>query len=414
MPPSSSRWIWIVVLLALALGGVWLLRSRAAQTQSSAGAVAHSGHGSAVPVAVAPVRLGDIAVYQDGLGSVTPYYMVTIHTRIDGQLMNVYYREGQYVKEGAMLAEIDPRPYQVQLEQAEGQLAKDQATLANARIDLSRYQTLIKQDAIPQQTLDTQVATVLQDEGVVKTDQAAIDNSKLNLTYCRITAPISGVVGLRLVDPGNMVHAADTNGLLVITQIQPITVIFTLPEDGLPPVLKKLRAGLTLTADAYNRDKSQKLASGRLSIVDNQVDPTTGTIRLRAEFANRDNALFPQQFVNTRLLVDTERNQVLVPSVAIQRGAVGTFVYVLKTDKTVDARPVTIGISEGGNTSIINDPQKPDEGLKPGEQVVIDGADKLQPGSKVSIPASSPHGGPGNSGGHTGGSHGNSAGGPAA
>jgi multidrug efflux system membrane fusion protein len=297
----------------------------------------------------------------------------------------------------------------VQLEQAEGQMAHDQATLSNARIDLARYQTLVQQEAVPRQTLDTQVAAVAQDEGAIKSDQAAIDSAKLNLVYCRIAAPISGVVGLRLVDPGNMVHAADTNGLLVIAQVQPIAVLFTLPEDGLPPVLKKLRAGAVLPVDAYNRDKSKKLASGRLLTVDNQVDPTTGTIRLKAVFANRDNALFPQQFVNVRLLVDTERGQVLVPSVAIQRGAQGTFVYVVKSDSTVEARTLTVGITEGNSTAIVNDGLKEGEkGLQEGELVVTDGADKLQPGSKVSAkPDKGGHGAPG-------GATANPAGGPTA
>jgi multidrug efflux system membrane fusion protein len=344
-----------------------------------------------VPVAAAPATLGDIQVYLDGLGSVTPFYTVSVHSRVDGQLMNVYFTEGQFVKAGETLLQIDPRPFQVMLEQAEGQMAHDQALLANSKVDLARYQTLLAQDAIPKQQLDTQVSTVAQYEGATKTDQGAIDNAKLQIAYCHIAAPISGRIGLRLVDPGNMVHASDTNPLLVITQVQPITVLFTLPEDSLPPVLQKLRGGARLPVTAYNRDKSQKLDSGYLLTTDNQIDQTTGTLRLKAVFENRNGMLFPQQFVNVRLLVDTRRKQVLVPAVAIQRGAQGTYVYVVKPDSTADVRVVTAGVSEGGNTAI-------DQGIEVGENVVIDGADKLQPGTTVTVrtPTGAPTGnGPG-------------------
>jgi membrane fusion protein, multidrug efflux system len=292
--------------------------------------------------------------------------------------MTVHFREGQDVAAGDLLAEIDPRPFQVQLEQAEGQMARDQATLANARLDLSRYQTLIQEEAIPRQQLDTQAATVAQTEATIKSDQAAIDSAKLNLTYCRITSPIPGRVGLRLVDPGNIVHAADANGLLVITQMQPITAVFTLPEDTLDPVLRKSRAGIVLPVSAYNRDRSKLLETGQLLTADNEIDPTTGTLRLKAVFENRDRTLIPNEFVNVRLLVDTLRGQVIVPTTAIQRGAQGTFAYVIKPDHTVEARPVTEGITEQNSTSVT-------AGLKAGELVVTDGADKLQPGSKVTV-----------------------------
>ncbi len=399
-PPSPQarrrrRWLWLAALVVIAVGAwVFELRQTHAQGPRTQGR-------RGIPVAAASVRLGNMPVYFEGLGSVTPFYTVTVHTRVDGQLMNVYFREGQYVHAGDVLVEIDPRPFQVQFEQAEGQMAHDQALLANARVDLERYQTLVAQDAVPKQQLDTQVALVAQDEGAIKSDQAAIDNAKLQLVYCRITAPISGRIGLRLVDPGNIVHATDTTGLLVIAQIQPIAVIFTLPEDNLPPVLRKLRAGASLSSDAYNRDKSQKLASGHLLTVDNQIDPTTGTLRLKAIFQNTENTLFPQQFVNVRLLVDIERGKAIVPASAIQRGPQGTFVYVIKPDSTVEARPVTVGVTEGNDASI-------ERGLQVGERVVSDGAEKLQPGSKVTVrpetgapspagsagPAAAPRGGP--------------------
>jgi multidrug efflux system membrane fusion protein len=345
-------------------------------------------------VAVAKARQGDIPVFLNGLGNVTAFYTVTLHSRVDGQLMNVAFREGQSVKEGDLLAQIDPRPFQVQLEQAEGQMAHDQALLKDAQLDLERYKTLLKQDAIPSQQLDTQAAMVAQDEGQIKTDQAAIDNAKLQLTYCKIIAPISGRIGLRLVDPGNIVHASDSNGMLVITQVQPITVLFTIAEDSLPPVLRKLSAGATLPVQALNRDNSQKLDSGKLLTVDNQIDPTTGTSRLKAVFPNQAFNLFPNQFVNIRLLVDTKHDQVIVPAVAIQSGSQGKYVYVVKPDSTVDVRVVTPGITEGNDTSI-------EKGLNVNEAVVVDGADKLQPGSKVRVRSggSGKPGGQGQSGG---------------
>ncbi len=331
-----------------------------------------------VPVGAVKARRGSMPVYLEGLGLVTPYYSVTVHTRVDGQLMTVNYREGMDVKSGDVLLEIDPRPFQVQLEQAQGQMAKDQAALADARLDLERYRTLLSEDAIPKQQLDTQIATVGQLEGAMKADQAAIDNANLQLTYCHITAPIAGRIGLRLVDPGNIVHASDTNGLLVITQMQPITVVFTLPEDNVEPVLQKLRAGITMAVDAYNHDKSRRLASGRLLTTDNEIDPATGTLKLKAEFENRASTLFPNQFVNARLLLETKQEQVLVPSIAVQRGAQGSFVYIIKSDNSTEARPVTVGITEGDTSSIV-------KGLKIGESVVIEGAENLQPGSKVSV-----------------------------
>ncbi len=388
----KARWLWLV-LPALIVAGAWFVLQRQTHAQMSV-SKRTSATVPVVPVVAALAMRGDVPVYLDGLGSVAAYYTVTARTRVDGQIMKVYFSEGEFVHKNDLLAEIDERPFRVQLEQAEGQMAKDQASLADARLDLERYRTLLSEDAIPKQLLDTQIATVGQFEGAVKADQAAIDNARLQLTYSRITSPIDGVVGLRLVDPGNIVHASDAGGLLVITQVQPITVIFTLPEDSVGPVLEKLRAGARLKVDAYNRDKSRKLASGHLMTTDNEIDQNTGTLKLKAEFENRDNTLFPNQFVNVRLLVETRRSQVIVPTVSIQRGSQGTFVFVISPDGTVAARRVSAGIAEGNNTSI-------DNGLSVGEMVVTEGAENLQPGSKVAVrpeaglvPAADP---PGNS-----------------
>jgi multidrug efflux system membrane fusion protein len=391
-PPKRFR-TWVLVLIVIAAAaGCWIAWSRigakaiaagrlppgeTVQSPGNAGRKGGRGGGSmVVPVTSAKAYRGDIPVYLTGLGSVEAFYTVTVRSRVDGELMDVPVQEGQYVNKGDLLAQIDPRPFQAQLEQAEGQMARDQATLTNAKLDLSRYETLIRQEAIPKQQLDTQLSTVRQTEGAIKQDQAAIDTAKLNLIYSRITAPISGRIGLRQVDPGNIVHASDTTGLLVITQLQPIAALFTIPEDSLPPVLKKLRAGAKLHVDAYNRDYSTKLDTGTLLTVDNQIDPTTGTSRLKAVFENRGGLLFPNQFVNVRLLVDTERGQVIIPSVALQRGQQGTFVYVIKPDNTVEARTVVPGITVAEIVSIQN-------GIEPGEMVVTEGTDKLQPGSQV-------------------------------
>jgi multidrug efflux system membrane fusion protein len=371
--PHKLRWLGLAGVIGLAAALSFGLRGVHAQGARPQG---RAGGAMAVPVVAAAARRGIMPVYLEGLGSVTPFYTVTVHTRVDGQLMEVAFREGQEVRAGDLLAEIDPRPFQVQLEQAQGQLAHDEAVLDNARVDLERYRNLLEQEAIPKQQLDTQAALVAQEEGTIKADQAAIDNAKLQLTYCHITAPISGRIGLRLVDPGNMVHASDPNGMLVITQMHPITVVFTLPEDSLAPVLRKVRDGAALPVEAYNRDKTQKLASGRLLTTDNQIDPNTGTLKLKAVFENREDTLFPNQFVNVRMLVDAKRGQVIVPVAAIQRGSQGTFVYVVKPDKTVEARPISVGIVAGNNASI-------EKGLEAGEMVVTDGADKLQPGSRV-------------------------------
>ena len=384
------RWIWLIIfgLIAACAAAYWyFLVQKAAPAEGAQrpagraggpGGGGPGGSGRNTPVIAAPAKKGDVGVYLAGLGSVVPIATVTVRSRIDGQLMKVLFREGQVVRAGDLLAEIDPRPYQVQLDQAEGQMAKDQALLKNARIDAERYRVLFEQDSVARQQLDTQQSLVRQYEGTVKVDQAAIDNARLQLTYSRITAPISGRLGLRLVDPGNMVRAGDANGLVVITQLQPIAAVFTIPEDNLPPVMKKLRAGEKLAVDAYDRSDKVKLASGTLLTVDNQIDPTTGTVKLKAQFVNEEMSLFPNQFANMRMLLDVKRDATLVPGAAIQRGTPGTFVYVVKADNTVTVRVVKPGPAQGENISI-------EEGLAPGEQVVVDGADKLREGAKVEL-----------------------------
>jgi multidrug efflux system membrane fusion protein len=392
---SSAGWIWLVVLIIAGAGGYYAWRSTRGSDTAAAGAPRGGGRrggnggGGTVPVVVANVAKQNLPLYLDGLGSVQAFYTVTVKSRVDGEMTEVDFKEGQEVKKGDLLALIDPRPFQVALAQAQATLAKDQAQLTNANLDANRYSQLVKQGVIPQQQYDTQHALSAQLEGSVQADQAQIDSAKLNITYSRITSPIDGRVGLRLVDPGNIVHATDANGLLVITQMEPIAVLFTLPEDNLPSVVAHMREG-GLPVKAMTRDLSSQLGAGMLQTIDNEIDQTTGTFRLKAVFDNKDRALWPNQFVNARLLLDTQKDAIVIPAAAIQNGSQGTFVYVVKPDKTVDVRPITVGVTEGNIASISS-------GLSAGESVVTDGQDRLQAGVTVD-PHSDARGGgaPGN------------------
>ncbi|MDB5765306.1 MAG: putative resistance transrane protein [Collimonas fungivorans] len=390
-------WWWLAAVIVLALAA-YLIWGRSHQSGDAAGGQpgatpgqaangggkggkggrrgAFAGAGGPLPVGVAVAKTGDIRIYLSGLGSVTPEATATVKSRVNGQLMKLHFKEGQIVKAGDLLAELDPRPYQVAVTQAEGQLIRDTALLKAAQIDLQRYRTLLAQDSIASQQVDTQAALVKQYEGTVRSDQGALDSARLQLTYSRVTAPISGRIGLRQVDLGNIVQSSDTNGIVIITQLQPITSVFSIPEDNIPSVMKQIQAGKKLATDVWDRDQKNKLDSGALLTIDNQVDSTTGTVKLKAEFPNAGYALFPSQFVNVRMLLDTRRDAIVIPNAAIQRGSSGNFVYVVKPDHTVTIRLVTSGPVEGESTAI-------DKGIAVGETVVIDGIDKLKEGAKV-------------------------------
>ncbi len=386
---SKTRW-WLrsIAVIVIAIGGYFGYErygpsadpATASATKSGKGKKGEGfgGAGRPIPVVALPAQSGDINIHLAGLGTVTPLRTVTVKGRIAGQLVRVHFQEGQVVREGQLLAEIDPRPYEVQLAQAAGQMARDRALLDNARIDLERYRTLFQQDSIAKQQVDTQAALVRQYEGVVAVNQSQIDNAKLQITYSRITAPITGRTGLRQLDQGNMVTGNEPNGLLVITQLQPITVIFSVPQDQLPAIMQRMRSGAKPIVEAWDREQKVKLATGMLASVDNQIDPATGTVKLKAQFANTDASLFPNQFVNARLQLDTLKNATLISTAALQRGAQGTFVYVVKADQSVTVRPITLGPAEILQVAVSS-------GIAPGEMVVIDGMDRLREGAMVEV-----------------------------
>jgi membrane fusion protein, multidrug efflux system len=363
---------WIGLILVLVAALVWWIHTRPAP-RAPTGRFGTSGP---MPVVAATAAPGDIDITYNALGSVTPLATVTVQTQIAGQLVEVAFKEGQEVKKGDFLVQIDPRPYQAALDQFTGQLLRDQAALNMARTDLARYQRLAAQNAIARQQAEDQEFVVHQDEGTVKLDQALVDNAKLNLVYCRIVAPVGGRIGLRQVDPGNYVQVGSATPLAVITQMQPISVVFTVPEDELPAVMKRLRDGARLPVSAFDRSNTTKLADGQLSAVDSTIDPTTGTVKLRAEFANTDETLFPNQFVNARLLVDTLKGATVIPAASVQRGQPGTFVYVVKPDDTVSVHKITLGPQQGERVAVT-------AGLSPGDKIVVDGADKLREGAKI-------------------------------
>ncbi len=368
-------WAWLFVGVLVIGGGFLYFRHRQAAAEAAAKAKA-SQQPRAVPIVAATAKKGDIGVYIEALGAVTPVYTVNVTSRVQGQVMNVYYREGQMVRKGDPLLEIDPRPYQAAYTQVEGQLEHDEAVLAEAKIDLDRYQAAFNRNAIAKQQLDDQTQTVKQDEGTVKNDQGQVANAQVNLAYTHITSPIDGRVGLRLIDPGNMVQANGTTPLVVVTQLAPITVIFSVAEDYLSQIQQQLRKGNKLAVDAYDRMQEKKIAEGTLLTIDNQIDTTTGTVKLRAMFPNKDEALFPNQFVNARLLVETQHDVTLVPSPGIQRNAQGAYVYQIKDQKAM-IQKVKVGTTDGTTTAV--------EGIQPGDVIAVNGFDKLQDGIAVTI-----------------------------
>ncbi|KAB2649178.1 MAG: MdtA/MuxA family multidrug efflux RND transporter periplasmic adaptor subunit [Verrucomicrobiota bacterium] len=383
---KKSGAVWIVAgTLILILGSIWWVNH--VNTADQAGGPG-GGHrkfgfgpgGAAMPVLVSVAQTSDLRVYLPGLGTVVPSANITLRTQISGQLLSVNFKEGQMVKKGDLLALIDSRPYQNTLHQAEGQILQAKSQLKEAQLDLERYQSLAKQDSIAKQQVDAQLALVNQYTGLVQTDQAAIDSAKLNITYCHIVAPVDGRVGLRLVDAGNYVTPGDAGGIVVLTQVKPITVVFTLPEDYVPSVAARIRTGDSIEVEAYDRTQTRKLATGVLENIDNQVDTTTGTFKLRAIFTNEDEALFPNQFVNIRMLLNTESGGIVVPTSSIERSQTGSYVYVIGEDNTASVRAVTLGSSEGERVAILT-------GLKIGDRVVSDGADKLREGAQVIIQA---------------------------
>jgi multidrug efflux system membrane fusion protein len=373
--PRPRRRLVLTLILGLLVvaGVVWWTRQEGAPQKAGAGR-------NAAPMSIVPATVGkgDIGINLNALGTVTSLATVTIRTQISGYLMKIDFTEGQEVKKGDLIAEIDPRPYEAALAQMKGQLARDEALLKGAQVDLARYQGLAAQNAVPHQTLDTQVALVAQDQGTVEADRGMVRSAEVNLQYCRILSPLDGRVGLRLVDQGNYVTPGDTNGLTVITQLQPISVLFTVPEDNLQAISKRLQDGAVLPTTAYDRGGANKIADGSLQTFDSQIDPTTGTIKLRAQFPNESKALYPNQFVNVRLLLDTHKGVTTMPTAGVQRGVPGTFVYLVNADSTVSVRPVKLGVTDGDNVEVSS-------GLAPGDRIVVDGADKLRDGAKINI-----------------------------
>src|SRR5579862_3762642 len=385
--PKKSGWLWFLAIMVLAGGAYYYYKTRPSSESKAAPAPgARAAALGPVSVAVSPALKQNVPYYLSGLGTVSAFNTVTVKSRVDGELQKVNFTEGQFVHEGDLLAEIDPRPFQVALEQMEGQLFRDQAQLNNARVDFKRYDQLAKEGVIASQQVDTQNAMVSQLEGAVRADQAQIDNEKLQLIYCKITAPLSGRVGLRLVDQGNMIHATDPNGLVVITQVQPIAVLFTLPEDNLQEVIQHMKSE-SLGVEAFSRDDQAKLATGKLLTVDNQIDPTTGTVRFKAAFDNRDLSLWPNQFVNTRLMLAVRKDAIVVPLAAIQRGTDGSYVYTVKSGKA-NMQPVKVDLIQGNIALIAS-------GVSVGDQVVVDGQERLQSGTPVEVHDASPAAAPG-------------------
>lgn len=379
--------IWLLLLAGAVYGGNWIFQAtKQKQEKSSKSKGGADRANRPVPIVAVSSRVGDIPIYLRGLGSVAAFNTVAVKSRVDGQLDRIYFQEGQNVKKGDLLAEIDPRPYQVQLQQAQGQIARDQAQLKDAQVNLERYKALWDAKVIPRQQYDTQIASVGQFEGTLAADQAAISNANLQLSYAKILSPISGRIGLRLVDQGNMIHASDPNGLAIVEQLQPIAVLFTIPADNLPPVLKSLNKGVKLRVDAYDRDDKNKIASGTLLTVDNAIDATTGTSRLKAQFSNSDGALFPNQFVNCRMLIGTKHSAVIIPLPAVQHGPQGTYVYVVKPDNTAGVSVITTGATEGNDIEVAS-------GLEANQMVIVDGQDKLQEGSKLEVRTPNGNGG---------------------
>lgn len=379
--PRRTGWIVASIILLGVLGGGWYYWThRSPQATPRTASANRSAQGAPQPVGFATIDKGDVRIVLNELGTVTSLDTVTVLTQINGQLQEIGFNEGQAVKRGDFLAQIDPRPYQAALEQAQGTLARDQGLLAQAQADLKRYQTLGRQDSIAQQQLDDQRFLVQQDTGLVQTDQGLVDTAKVNLAYCRIISPIDGVVGLRQVDLGNYVQTSSTSGLVVITQMQPISVLFSVPEDNLPDIIQRLKAGATLSVEAYDRANTRLLATGQLGTLDNLIDTTTGTLKLRAMFANPDQLLYPNQFVNARLLVNTMQNTIRVPVPAVQRGEPGTFVYLINANNTVSVRPIKVGPTDSGFQAVLS-------GLNPGDRVVTDGTDRLRDGAAVTLPA---------------------------